>query len=152
MNGALSVPPWVVVLISGTGAQLLKFLLYGIANRRFSLRSLVTTNGLPSLHAVTFGCLGTIVAMDWGHKSSTFLVCFILGGIILHDSIRLRGSMDRGGQASLLVAQRLPNNGETEILTRLRPLLGDRRHRPLHVLLGMLLGSLSALLWHPALG
>jgi acid phosphatase family membrane protein YuiD len=101
---------------------------------------------------MTFGCLTTLVGLERGHKSPVFVLCFILGGIILHDSIRLRGSMDKGGRASLLVAQQLEGDGGAQWLARLRPFLGDRRHRPLHVLLGLMLGSLSALLWHPALG
>ncbi len=65
--------PWVVVITVAVAAQLLKFTLHGVANRRWRLRPLVTTNGLPSLYAVTFGCLSTLVLIDQGYRSTLFV-------------------------------------------------------------------------------
>ena len=44
--------PWQFMFLLGIATQVLKLLLYGIANRQLNLRVLVTTNGFPSLHAV----------------------------------------------------------------------------------------------------
>ncbi len=149
----MSLPPWAMVLMTGALSQVLKFLLYGVANRELSLRVLVTTNGLPSLYAVTFGCLTTLVLLDQGYKSPMFVASFIFSGIILHDSVRLQGSMDRGGRAALLVAETMaPAPTRTRWLDLLRPLLGDRRHRPLHIAVGLVLGALAAFAWLPLAG
>jgi len=86
-------------------------LLYGVANRRLSLRALVATSGLPSTYAVTFSTLTTIVAMEQGLWSPVFVVTLVFSGIVLHDVIRVRGSVDRGGQTALLVAEHLDNDG-----------------------------------------
>lgn len=145
----MSAPPWLIVILTGVVAQVTKFILYGLANRSLSLRVLVTANGLPSLYGMTFGCLATLVCLEQGHRSPLFVMTFILSGIVLHDSIRLRGSVDRGGQASLLVAQSLKDQQGELWLARLRPLLGDRRHRPLHVFAGIAWGGLLGLLFHP---
>ena len=49
-----SLDPWQMLVLLGLAIQLLKLVLYGVANRRLNLRMLVTTNGLPSLHGVVF--------------------------------------------------------------------------------------------------
>ena len=145
--------PWLVVILAGILCQLMKFLLYSLANRSLSLRILVTTNGLPSLYAVTFGCLTTMTGMDRGFFSPLFSMTIILSGIILHDAIRLQGSVDRGGRTALLVAQRFEEgDGRYRWIQQLMPLLGDRRHRPLHILIGLALGVLIGLCWKPLPG
>jgi acid phosphatase family membrane protein YuiD len=141
--------PWAFVLLTSVACQLLKFALYGLANRHLTLRALVTTNGLPSLYAVTFGCLSTLVLRTTGYQSPLFIATFVFSGIILHDAVRVKGSMDRGGRAALLVAQSLE---ESRWLQQLRPLLGDRRHRPLHIAVGLALGVLAGLAWIPPVG
>jgi len=145
----VNLSPWLAIILTGAIAQFAKFVLYGLANRSFSLRMLVTANGLPSLYGMTFGCLMTLVLLEQGLRSPMFVSTFIFSGIVLHDSIRLRGSVDRGGQASLLVAKGLEDVRAEMWLSRLRPLLGDRRHRPLHVIAGITWGGLLGLLWHP---
>jgi acid phosphatase family membrane protein YuiD len=142
-----SVAPWLFVVLSAIACQLVKFCLYSVANRRLDARALVTTNGLPSVYAVTFGCLSTIVLSEYGLRSPTYVLCFIFGGMVLHDSIRLRGSVDRSSEASFLLAQRFSADRHDGWLDQFRPLLVDRRHRPMHVAVGLTLGSLCGLLW-----
>lgn len=143
----MDVYPWILVLVTAALSQAVKFVLYGLVNQRFSLRVLVTTNGMPSLYAVTFGCLATMVWWEHGHWSPRFVAVFVLAGIILHDAVRLQGSMDQGGRAALLVAERLTDNQRH--LEQLRPYLGDRGHRPLHIVVGLILGTLAGLAWGP---
>jgi len=147
----LSIAPWALAMFVGIFGQLLKFLLYGVANRRFSLRVLVATNGMPSLYALVFGCLSTMVLLEHGLRSPIYVACFVLSGMILHDSIRLRGSMDRGSEATHLLLRSMATEGGHGWLDQVRPFLGDRRHRPLHVFVGLVLGSLCGLLWKPGL-
>lgn len=137
--------PWVLALIAGTLAQLLKLLLYSVANRRLALRVLGATNGLPSFYSVGLGTLVTIVAQQMGPRSPEFATCMVFGGVILHDLIRVQGSVDKGGRMALLLAESM-RPGEGNLWTeQLRPLLGDRGHRPLHVLVGLGLGVVFGL-------
>ncbi len=137
--------PWVLALSAGALAQILKLVLYSLANRSVALRVLAATNGLPSSYAVAFMCLATVVGMREGYDSAEYAACMVLGGVVLHDIIRVQGSVDRGGKAALLLAQQFGPEREGTLTRQLRPLLGDRGHRPLHVILGMLLGLLFAL-------
>lgn len=142
------VQPWELVILSGIFAQFLKFTLYGVANRRPSLRVLVTTNGLPSLYAVTLSCLCTVVAIDQGPDSGLFAGAMVFSGVVLHDVVRVQRSVDRGWRSTAWVARTAENERSAEWLGG-KPggWLRDRGHRPLHVGLGMLLGLLIGLTW-----
>lgn len=141
--------PWELAMFVGVLAQVMKFAIYGAANRRVSLRALVTTNGFPSLYAVVFGCLSTAVALDLGVGAPLSIACIIFTVIILHDTVRVKGSVDLGGRAALLVAQSLSPPEAAAWEKRILPLLGDRRHRPLHIAIGLVLGVLAGFGWHP---
>jgi hypothetical protein len=71
---------------------------------------------------------------------------------VLHDAVRVKGSMDRGGRAALLVAQSVnEGRGNSRWLAQLRPWLGDRQHRPLHIVVGLALGVLAGMIGHTSL-
>ena len=140
--------PWQMLMLLGVATQLLKLVLYGVANRRLNLRVLVTTNGLPSLHGVVFMAAAITAGLDKGFGSPLFLVSWVFGGIVLHDLIKIQGSVGRGQATGLRLAQALEDDEEPgPWSTRWADLLSDRGHRPLHVAAGMLLGALAALAW-----
>lgn len=144
---AKPLPPWSVVVLAALTTQVFKFVLYWVANRRLTLRPLVTTNGFPSLYAVSFGCLCTLVLLAEGYDSPLFVATFVFSGIVLHDAVRLQGSVDRGGRAALLVAQSIRDDDHDHPwLAQLRPWLRDRRHRPLHIAAGLALGVIAGIL------
>lgn len=149
MHALPSMYPYEIVLYCAVAAQFLKFVLYGAVNRKPSLRALVTTNGLPSLYAVVMSCLCTVVALDRGAGSAIFAGCFVFAGIVLHDIVRVQGSVDRGQRAALLLASSVEAGSAPAWVDRLMPLLGDRGHRPLHVIVGVVLGVLAGLGWTP---
>ena len=141
--------PYEIVLYCGLAAQFTKFVLYGVVNRRPSLRVLVTTNGLPSLYAVMMSTLCTVVALDRGVGSPLFAGAYVFSGIVLHDIVRVQGSVYKGQRATLLVANSVVAGSGPAWAARLMPLLGDRVHRPLHVFLGVVFGILAGLAWNP---
>ena len=141
--------PYELVLYCAAAAQLLKFVLYGAVNRRPSLRALVTTNGLPSLYAVVMSCLCTVVALDRGMGSPLFAGVFVFSGIVLHDIVRVQGSVNRGQLAALLLANSVVGASGPLWVERTMLLLSDRGHRPLHVMLGVGMGVMAGLAWNP---
>lgn len=136
------------MLLLGTATQLLKLVLYGVAHRRLNLRILVTTNGLPSLHAVVFSSLAIVVGLEHGFRSPLFVATWIFGGIVLHDLIKVQGSVGLGRATGRALARAIDDDTDEEIWSeRWTGLLSDRGHRPLHVGVGMLLGFLTAFAW-----
>lgn len=142
-----SLAPWQLLVLLGIGTQLLKLALYGAANRRLNLRILVTTNGLPSLHGVVFMALAVTVGLEHGFSSPIFTATWIFGGIVLHDLVKVQGSVGRGQATGLYLAQSIEEDEMGNWSARWADLLSDRGHRPLHVAAGMILGALTALAW-----
>lgn len=148
MNGEGNhLAPWQFMLLLGIATQLLKLVLYGIANRRINLRVLVITNGFPSLHAVVMSCLSIATGLDHGFRSPFFVATFIFTGVILHDLIKVQGSVQRGQATGLFLARAIDGEEPSSWSERWADLLSDRGHRPLHVGVGMLLGILIAIAW-----
>lgn len=146
-HGGNPLAPWQLMLLLGAGTQLLKLALYAAVHRRLNLRVLVMTNGLPSLHAVVFMALAIVVGLDHGFGSPLFTVAWIFGGIVLHDLIKVQGSVGKGQAKGLELAQAIDESAPGGWSPRWSDLLSDRGHRPLHVGAGMLLGVLAALAW-----
>ena len=145
----LQLAPYELVIVSGVLTQLVKFVLYGVANRRPSLRILVTTSGLPSFYAVTLSCLCTVVGLDVGPDSPVFAGAMVFSGVVLHDVIRVQQSVDRGWRSTALVARSYSTDRSSEWVETMAGLLRDRGHRPLHVGIGVLMGLLMGLTWSP---
>ena len=98
---------------------------------------------MPSSHAASVSALSTAVGMAEGFRSTLFGVTLFFSLIVMYDAAGLRRAAGR--QAAVL--NRLidehfehPEKGAQ----RLMELLG---HTPLEVLVGSVLGTLSALLW-----
>jgi acid phosphatase family membrane protein YuiD len=111
--------------------------------RHWNLRRFVETGGMPSSHAASVSCLSTMVGLREGFGSSVFSATLFFSLIVMYDAAGLRRAAGR--QAAIL--NRLidehfkhPEAGAQ----RLMELLG---HTPLEVLVGCILGVLSAIAW-----
>ena len=115
-----------------------------VANRRWNLRRFVGTGGMPSSHAAAVSALSAAVGLKEGFGSTLFGVTLYFSLIVMYDAAGLRQAAGR--QAAIL--NRLidehfehPENNTH----RLMELLG---HTPLEVLVGAILGVVSALVWN----
>jgi len=112
--------------------------------RRWNLRRFVETGGMPSSHAASVAALSTAIGMEEGFRSPMFSATLFFSLIVMYDAAGLRRAAGR--QAAVL--NRLidehfkhPEEGTQKLME----LLG---HTPLEVLVGALLGTLSALAWY----
>lgn len=139
--------PWQVMVLLGVATQLVKFLLYGLVNRKINLRLLVTTYGFPSLHGVVLSCMSIMAGLAYGFRSPLFVAPFLFTGIILHDMMKVQGSVHSGQVTGLLLARAIRDQDQGSWVESWTKMLSDRGHRPLHVGAGMTLGILAALAW-----
>lgn len=97
---------------------------------------------------MVFTALAVMVGLDRGFGSPLFVVALVFGGIVLHDLIKVQGSVGRGRATGRFLARAIDDATEASGWTeRWADLLSDRGHRPLHVGVGMVLGVLTALAW-----
>jgi len=136
-----------MLMLLAVATQLLKLALYCVAQRRLNLRVLVMANGMPSLHAVVFMAAAITAGLDQGFGSPLFVVSWIFGGIVLHDLIKIQGSVGKGQATGLFLARAIEVAEPGSWSARWAALLSDRGHRPLHVAAGMVLGALTAIAW-----
>jgi acid phosphatase family membrane protein YuiD len=135
--------PFWVALIVGMLVQLFKGFRSYLRNKRWNFRRFVETGGMPSSHSAAVSALTMAVGLKEGFGSTLFGVSLYFSLIVMYDAAGLRQAAGR--QAVIL--NRLMNEHLTEVEAdrhRLMELLG---HTPLEVLVGSLLGILSASAW-----
>jgi len=135
----------VVPLGAWAVAQLLKTLLKLKKTKRFDLRYVVATGGMPSSHSAIVTALATTVAMVQGLGSVAFGITCVFALIVMYDSAGVRKAV--GQQAVVLnriVKEIRFRRPMAEVERDLRELVG---HTPLQVVAGASLGIVISWLW-----
>ena len=119
------------------------FLVYFLT-RRWNLRRFVETGGMPSSHAASVAALSTSLGIQEGFRSPLFAASLYFSLVVMYDAAGLRRAAGR--QAMVLNRLIDEHFKHPEIgAQKLMELLG---HTPLEVLVGAVLGVLSAIFWH----
>ena len=126
-------------------AQLIKFLLVLLEEKRINFERLVGSGGMPSSHSSFVMAMTTAVALHHGVGSAEFAICVVIALVVMYDASGVRRAA--GKQAELL--NKLVENFGREKLEvtgeRLKELLG---HSPLEVFAGAFLGIAIAFVVH----
>jgi uncharacterized protein len=135
-----------VALIACLVAQLLKLLVELTKDRKFNLRTLVTTGGMPSAHSALVTALAAGVGQTIGWASPDFAIATIFAIIVMYDAAGVRQAA--GKQARILnqIIDELFQEGKQFNEDRLKELLG---HTPFQVIVGSILGVLISWLAAP---
>ncbi len=142
-EGGATEPFWLALSI-GLLVQGYKGIAYFLTHRRWNFRRFVETGGMPSAHSAAVCALTTAVGFREGFTSTLFGVSLYFSLIVMYDAAGLRRAAGR--QAAILNRLIDEHFEHAEAETgRLMELLG---HTPFEVLVGGLLGLLSALLWN----
>ncbi len=90
--------PLVIAITSQLCAQIFKVILYSVIQRRFALDRFVNAGGMPSAHTALVTALAAALALRNGLFSDIFAVTFVFAAIVVYDSFRLRGHVQRHAQ------------------------------------------------------
>lgn len=135
-----------VALIACLVAQLSKLLVELTKNRKFNVRVLVTTGGMPSSHSALVAALATGVGQTMGWASPEFAIATIFAVIVMYDAAGVRQAA--GKQARILnqiIDELFAGKDFNE--DRLKELLG---HTPFQVIVGLILGIFISCLAAPS--
>lgn len=137
----------VVSLLACGVAQVLKLPIELIKNRKFNLRFLVSTGGMPSSHSAFVAALATGVGQTMGWDSPEFAIAVIFAIIVMYDAAGVRQAA--GKQARILnqIIDEFFKEDHHLNEDRLKELLG---HTPFQVVVGLGLGVTIAWLAGPA--
>jgi uncharacterized protein len=137
----------VVALLACLIAQILKVPIELVKNRKFNLRYLVTTGGMPSSHSAFVGALAAGVGQTVGWESPEFAIAVIFAIIVMYDAAGVRQAA--GKQARILnqIIDEFFTEDHQFNEARLKELLG---HTPFQVIVGLGLGVAISWLAGPA--
>ncbi len=131
-----------VTFIAWLVAQLYKVFTTLFTKKKFDIKRLFETGGMPSSHSSTVSCLSTCIAFVYGKESGYFAISVIFASIVMYDAMGIRRAA--GKQAGVLnrmmdkLSERIGDMFHDE---KLKELLG---HTQLEVLVGMILGIVIA--------
>lgn len=126
-------------------AQVIKFLLVLIEDKRINFERLVGSGGMPSSHTSFVISLSTAVALNEGLSSANFAICIVFSLVVMYDASGVRRA---AGEQAILLNKLVENFGrEKPEVTgkRLKELVG---HSPLEVFAGAFLGIAVACVVH----
>jgi acid phosphatase family membrane protein YuiD len=132
----ISIKIFIIPLLCGITAQILKIIFSYIRNRRIDFRRFIEPGGMPSAHASAVAGLTTSVGILEGVDSHLFWVTLFFSLVVMYEAAGVRRAA--GHQAEVL--NRIIDDVYSEKRfpeAHLRELLG---HTPYEVLVGALMG------------
>ena len=127
--------------ISWLSAQVLKAIIYAIANRTLDLSRLLGDGGMPSSHSATVTAMATTAALECGLDSGVVGVEALFAIVVMHDAMGVR--REAGKHAKMLNELTEAMTGELTPEQSLKEFLG---HTPSQVVVGAALGIIISLL------
>ena len=125
-------------------AQFIKLFVHFVRTHKFDSAFMFRLGGMPSSHSAAASAVATSIGITCGFGSSIFAVSLALAAIVMIDAQSVRRA---AGQQARLVNQIVDELFKTHRFPqhKLVELLG---HTRVEVLLGMILGIVTALLAH----
>lgn len=133
-------PTFVSGLLAWFMAQSIKVVLNFFVERKWDLRILYASGGMPSSHSALCTALTTSVALCHGVADSLFPVCLGFSLIVMYDAIGVRRHAGMQAEVLNIVVEYL-FQGHPISQKKLKELLG---HTPSQVLAGAVLGIVVA--------
>ncbi len=132
--------PLIAALVANFLAQILKFVLGYIKNRRWDWVLLLRTGGMPSSHSAMVAGVAHSLGLTQGFGSPIFALAFVLAVVVIYDATGIRR---QAGKHAHLINEMIMElaSGHPLRQEQLREALG---HTPLEALAGTLLGILIA--------
>ncbi|XP_062110604.1 uncharacterized protein LOC133822333 [Humulus lupulus] len=137
--------PLISAFLAFVMAQTIKFFTAWYKERRWDLKQLVGSGGMPSSHSATVTALAAAIGFQEGFGGSVFAIALILACVVMYDATGVR--LHAGRQAEVLnqIVYELPAEHPLAESRPLRELLG---HTPPQVVAGGLLGIVTASMGH----
>ncbi|MBN2185721.1 MAG: divergent PAP2 family protein [Candidatus Krumholzibacteriota bacterium] len=133
---------FIIPIVCGVLVQILKSIIYSVAEREANIGRLFQADGMPNLHATVFAALSTTVGLKYGFSSILFAVTATYTFIIVHDTMKVKREKEKQvGILNSIISniQGLKNDGLSDATRILQ-------FRPLDVSSGAAFGILLAYL------
>ena len=133
----------IAAVITQTACQVFKVIIGSIRNRRLQINLFFQSGGMPSSHAAFVTALCAAVAVRNGICSDIFAVSAVFAFIVIHDAVRLRGTVAHQGD----ILRRLTED-RPDIDVRLPETIGhDIQEIAVGIVIGLVCGIGSAMIF-----
>ncbi len=130
-------------IIAWAMAQILKFIIDLVWRRKVNFRALTTMGGMPSSHSAAVSSLATGIGLEDGFGSTIFALALWFAAVTMYDAAGIRrAAMIQAKILNQMIQELFEGHPISD--TKLRELLG---HTPIEVIVGMLLGIVTAYYW-----
>ncbi len=132
----------ITAIIGWFSAQLIKFIVVLLEERKLNFERLIGSGGMPSSHTSFVISMATSVALNCGFASTEFAISAVLSLVVMYDASGVRRA---AGEQAAILNKIVENFGHEKIEVtgkRLKELLG---HSPLEVFAGAILGVAVAI-------
>lgn len=126
-------------------AQVIKFILFTLINRKIDFRIFTTTGGMPSSHAAGVIGLSTITGLVEGFDSMICAVAFGFALIVMYDAAGIRRAAGKTAACLNKMMDEFYNHDLQAVGGQLKEMLG---HTPMEVIMGAVFGVLYAYVFH----
>ncbi|GHU55823.1 acid phosphatase [Clostridia bacterium] len=134
-------PLWTAVL-SFFSAQCIKIIIEFFRVKKFDVKLIIGSGGMPSSHASFVTALSTAAGLQEGFDSPVFAVAAVITLVVMYDAAGVRRA---AGKQAAVINQMVENIENTGIVLdkKLKELLG---HSPVEVCAGAILGIVIGIL------
>ena len=132
-------------ILSAFVAQIIKFILFTIKNKKINFKIFSTTGGMPSSHSAGVMGLSTMVGILEGFDSIVFAISLGFSFIIMYDAAGLRRAAGKTAACLNKMMEDFYHHDLQSVGGKLKELLG---HTPLEVFVGALFGIFFAYMFH----
>lgn len=137
--------PYIIIIITISSlliAQITKFFITSIVNKKIDEMVLFSTGGMPSSHSALVTSLTTAIGLFIQPIGVEFTIALVLALVVVHDSFGIRYEASKHARELNQIKLRLNLIENIDIEEKkLKEALG---HRPREVAVGILLGVLLA--------
>ena len=126
-------------------AQILKFLLNIIVNRKIDFRVFTTTGGMPSSHSAGVVALSFSIGIMSGFMSQIFAVAMGYAFVVMYDAAGIRRASGKMAVCLNKIMDDFYKHDINAAGTKLKELLG---HTSVEVFCGAILGAVFAYYFH----
>lgn len=132
-------------LTSAFFAQVIKFILFTLINRKIDFRIFTTTGGMPSSHSAGVIGLSTITGLIEGFDSMLFAVALGFSFIVMYDAAGVRRAAGKTAACLNRMMDDFYHHDLQDVGGKLKELLG---HTPMEVMMGAVFGVIYAYGFH----
>ncbi len=128
-------------------AQVLKFVIGLIIHKKFNLKLLLASGGMPSSHSATVCALATATGGACGFGSVEFAIAFVFAFIVMYDASGVRRAAGEHAKIINRMVKSIEHGDKLGVQKDLKELIG---HTPLEVLAGAILGIIIGIMFKVA--